>query len=388
MSAVPKADVAARLARVLPAGAVLVDREELKPYECDGLSAYRADAAGGGAARRRSRGRRRAARGARDGRRRWWRAARARGFRAARCRWPTASCCRWRSSTDRGGRLRSRARRACSRASRNLRISAARRAPAASTTRRIPRARSPARSAATSRRIPAACIASSTASRCTTCCKVRAMTIEGDVLDLGSEALDAPGYDLLALVTGSEGLLGDHARGHGEAAAQAGGRAGGDGLVSPTWRAAGEAVANVIGAGIVPAGLEMMDKLATARRRGVRARGLRPRGRGDPAVRIRRHARGGGRRDRAHDRGDEGERRHRHARARRERRRAPALLVGAQGRVPRRGPHLARLLLHRRLHPAARARPRAEAHRGAVSAQVRRCAAPTSSTRATATSIR
>ena len=37
--------------------------------------------------------------------------------------------------------------------------------------------------------------------------KVRAMTIDGDVVDLGSDALDAPGYDLLALVTGSEGLL-------------------------------------------------------------------------------------------------------------------------------------------------------------------------------------
>src|SRR3954452_19713522 len=37
--------------------------------------------------------------------------------------------------------------------------------------------------------------------------RVRAITIEGDVVELGSEALDAPGYDLLALITGSEGLL-------------------------------------------------------------------------------------------------------------------------------------------------------------------------------------
>src|SRR5688572_12987041 len=36
---------------------------------------------------------------------------------------------------------------------------------------------------------------------------VRAITIEGDMLELGSRALDAPGYDLLALATGSEGLL-------------------------------------------------------------------------------------------------------------------------------------------------------------------------------------
>jgi glycolate oxidase len=44
-------------------------------------------------------------------------------------------------------------------------------------------------------------------------------------------------------------------------------------------------VAHVIGAGIVPAGLEMMDRLAT-RGRGFRPRGLRP-GRGrDPARRV------------------------------------------------------------------------------------------------------
>src|SRR5579883_2778766 len=37
---------------------------------------------------------------------------------------------------------------------------------------------------------------------------LRLATIEGDVLEIGSQALDAPGYDLLALLTGSEGLLG------------------------------------------------------------------------------------------------------------------------------------------------------------------------------------
>jgi glycolate oxidase len=92
--------------------------------------------------------------------------------------------------------------------------------------------------------------------------RVRAITIEGDVIDLGSEALDAPGYDLAALITGSEGLLAvilevtvkllpkpETAR-----------------VVMASFRsieAAGEAVASVIGAGIVPAGLEMMDKMAT-----------------------------------------------------------------------------------------------------------------------------
>ena len=37
--------------------------------------------------------------------------------------------------------------------------------------------------------------------------KVRAVLITGDVVEFGTDALDAPGYDLLALVTGSEGLL-------------------------------------------------------------------------------------------------------------------------------------------------------------------------------------
>src|SRR5512140_962164 len=37
-----QADVAERLRARLPASAVMVEREDLKPYECDGLSAYRA----------------------------------------------------------------------------------------------------------------------------------------------------------------------------------------------------------------------------------------------------------------------------------------------------------------------------------------------------------
>ena len=38
--------------------------------------------------------------------------------------------------------------------------------------------------------------------------RVRGYTIEGEAVDFGSEALDAPGYDLLALMIGSEGMLG------------------------------------------------------------------------------------------------------------------------------------------------------------------------------------
>lgn len=91
--------------------------------------------------------------------------------------------------------------------------------------------------------------------------EVKLVTIDGDLLTLGSTALDAPGYDLLALINGSEGMLGiiveitvkllpkperaqvvlaafdDHIR-------------------------AGNAVAAIIAAGITPAGLEMMDNPA------------------------------------------------------------------------------------------------------------------------------
>src|SRR6185295_10037595 len=38
--------------------------------------------------------------------------------------------------------------------------------------------------------------------------KLRAYTVEGELVELGSDGLDAAGYDLLALMTGSEGLLG------------------------------------------------------------------------------------------------------------------------------------------------------------------------------------
>ena len=92
--------------------------------------------------------------------------------------------------------------------------------------------------------------------------RVRAVTIDGDVLEIGSEALDAPGFDLLALVTGSEGLLAVTL----EVTVKLLPRPELAQVVMASFRSveeAGEAVASVIGAGIVPAGLEMMDKLAT-----------------------------------------------------------------------------------------------------------------------------
>ncbi|MBU2766550.1 FAD-binding protein, partial [Acidithiobacillus ferrivorans] len=87
------------------------------------------------------------------------------------------------------------------------------------------------------------------------------LTAAGEALQIGSQAPDSPGYDLLALMTGSEGLLGV--------------------VTECTLRllpvpehtlvllaafasvvAAAESVSAIIAAGIIPAGLELMDQLA------------------------------------------------------------------------------------------------------------------------------
>ena len=87
------------------------------------------------------------------------------------------------------------------------------------------------------------------------------LTIDGERLSIGAQSLDAAGYDLLALLTGSEGLLAI--------------------IVEITVRllpnpecaqvllaafddvgAAGSAVGRIIADGIIPAGLEMMDNAA------------------------------------------------------------------------------------------------------------------------------
>ena len=90
---------------------------------------------------------------------------------------------------------------------------------------------------------------------------VEVVTVEGDLVTLGGEGLDSAGFDLLALMHGSEGLLGV--------------------IVGVTVRllpvpatarvvmagfdsvhSAGEAVSAVVASGIIPAGLEMMDSHA------------------------------------------------------------------------------------------------------------------------------
>ena len=86
-------------------------------------------------------------------------------------------------------------------------------------------------------------------------------TLEGDELILGGKTLDAPGYDLMAAMVGSEGMLGVVT----EVTVKL--------LPEPfakrvllaafdDIRRAGDAVAAIIRGGVIPAGLEMMDALA------------------------------------------------------------------------------------------------------------------------------
>src|SRR6476620_3382429 len=93
--------------------------------------------------------------------------------------------------------------------------------------------------------------------------KVRGFTAQGEPVEFGSEALDASGYDLLSVLVGSEGMLAVTT----EVTVKL--------VPKPLLarcimasfddlRKAGDAVAAVIAAGIIPAGLEMMDKPMTA----------------------------------------------------------------------------------------------------------------------------
>jgi glycolate oxidase len=87
---------------------------------------------------------------------------------------------------------------------------------------------------------------------------VRVATIDGECLDLGSDAGEAPGLPLLALMTGSEGMLGVVV----EATVRLKPLPERVELVMAAFddvRACAEAVGRIIASGIVPAGLEMMD---------------------------------------------------------------------------------------------------------------------------------
>ncbi|KZK91330.1 putative FAD-linked oxidoreductase [Pseudovibrio sp. Ad46] len=85
--------------------------------------------------------------------------------------------------------------------------------------------------------------------------------ITGEVIRLGGKHLDSEAYDLMALLTGSEGLLAVvtevtvRVLQKPETARAA--------LIGfPTSEEAGKCVAEIIGVGIIPGGMELMDKLA------------------------------------------------------------------------------------------------------------------------------
>jgi FAD/FMN-containing dehydrogenase len=188
--------------------------------------------------------------------------------------------------------------------------------------------------------------------------RVRGVLVTGDVVEFGGESLDSPGYDLLALVNGSEGLL---------------------------------AVITEITVKLLPKPQLAQVALACVRRhresrrsrrrdhrrrhhsrrprddgparhacgRAVRACQLPARSGSRPARRIGRHQRGSRGRDGGHPSPLDGVGRERSARV--ARRSATALaLVRTQGRVPCGRAHLARLLLHGWHDPAQGASARAE----------------------------
>lgn len=93
--------------------------------------------------------------------------------------------------------------------------------------------------------------------------KVRGFTAEGDPVEFGSDALDVPGYDLLSVLVGSEGMLAVTI----EVTVRLVPKPQLARCIMASFddvRKAGDAVAAVIAAGIIPAGLEMMDKPMTA----------------------------------------------------------------------------------------------------------------------------
>jgi len=93
--------------------------------------------------------------------------------------------------------------------------------------------------------------------------KVRGFTIEGEAIEFGSGALDGPGLDTLSMVVGSEGMLAVTT----EVTVKLVPKPQLARCIMASFddiRKAGDAVAAVIAAGIIPAGLEMMDKPMTA----------------------------------------------------------------------------------------------------------------------------
>ena len=193
---------------------------------------------------------------------------------------------------------------------------------------------------------------------------IEMVLIDGEVVRLGGKHLDAEGYDLLGLMTGSEGLLGvvtevtvrilqapETARAM---------------LVGfPSSEEAGQCVADIIGAGIIPGGMEMMDRPAihaaeefrpcrlSARRRGAADRGTgRPQAEVDHLLsRVEEiAARNGATTSRVSNSDTE----------------RAAFWAGRKAAFPAGGADFARLLLHGRHHPAQGTAQGAGRHAGDV----------------------
>jgi glycolate oxidase len=93
--------------------------------------------------------------------------------------------------------------------------------------------------------------------------RVRALTIEGEVVEFGGASLDSPGLDLLAVLIGSEGMLAVVT----EITVKLVPKPQTAQVIMASFddvERAGNAVAAIIAAGFIPAGMEMMDKAATA----------------------------------------------------------------------------------------------------------------------------
>lgn len=91
--------------------------------------------------------------------------------------------------------------------------------------------------------------------------KLKVVSPQGELYELGSDAFDTPGYDLLALMHGSEGMLGIVV----EVTVKLLPMPESIVVITASFDSvagAAEAVGQIIAEGLIPAGLEMMDKLA------------------------------------------------------------------------------------------------------------------------------
>ena len=329
--------VHAALAAILPPSALLTAPEDTRPYECDGLTLYRELPAAvvlpeteaqvvahpAGAATRRAF--------------RSWRAARARACPAARC--PTAdgvvlSLAKFRASSR---SIRWRAPRSSQPGVRNLAISEAARA-----VRALLRARSVVADRLLDRRqrrrergrraLPQ--VRAHRAQRAARARRARSPARSSNSAAMRSTA---PGYDLLALITGSEGLLAVITEITVKLTAEAAARASRAGRVRRRRRRRATRWRAIIGAGHHPGGPRDDGPAGHARGRGIRARRLSARRGGGAAGRGGRHARGSRRRDGGDPRGADAKRARRRSACRRTKRSACSSGRDARRRFRRSG---------------------------------------------------